>query len=69
MVIFSFNIFIYLSVSSLSSITQDLLLGHTEPLVVMLGLGSHGAQALEQVGSVAVVCGLSCTIASGILVP
>ena len=58
MVIFSFNIgclfkniFIYLfAVSSLSCIMHDLLLGHTESLVVMLGLSSCGAQALEQVG-------------------
>ena len=48
---FFFNIFIYLfAVSSLSCIMQDLLLGHTESLVVMLGLSSCGAQALEQVG-------------------
>lgn len=45
------NIFIYLfAVSSLSCIMHDLLLGHTESLVVMLGLSRCGAQALEQVG-------------------
>ena len=68
MVIFSFNIFIYLfAASSLSCIMQDLLLGHAKSLVVVLW--RCGAQALEQVGSAAVVHGLSSSMACGILVP
>ena len=33
------------------------------------GLSSCGVQALEHVGSVVVVCGLSCPVPCGILVP
>ena len=68
---------IYLAVLGLSCGTWDLslwrvgsLLWHTGlSLVVVHGLSSCGVQALERMGSVVAVHGLSCLAARGIIVP
>ena len=58
-----------MAASGLSCSTRDLLCSTQASLVAVPGLSTCGAWAPEHVGSVVVVCGLSCPVACGILVP